>query len=299
MLNDFITYIERVKRYSHYTVNGYRKNITDFLAHIKKRHKVTKYEHITTAMLRSYYDRRINDGIAVSTVHREHSAISLFWQYLKRQSVVTHNIAQNIILPKPSHRLTPFIPQSQMYQLLDCNTFADGFSGLRDRLILELLYYTGMRRSELGNLKQRDVNLNDMTIRVLGKGRKERIIPIVSTIYDLIKYYRRAKYQKFGEDSSSTFIVRNDGSDADERYIYKRVHFYLSQIPSLKQASPHVLRHTFATHLLDSGADLRAIQLLLGHAGITSTQIYTHTAIEHLKQVYNRCHPRANLPNEL
>jgi integrase/recombinase XerC len=220
------------------------------------------------------------------------SALKAFYRYQERKGNCAVNPTVRVILPKMSKRLTSFIPKSYMDDLLDDDNFHDDFSGFRDKILMEMLYATGMRRMELTRLKESDVDMSNRTIKIMGKGNKMRQIPIPSGLKSLIDNYLYVK-NKSGFNASDSFLVTDKGKPVNEQFIYRKVRHCLSAQNQLEKHSPHVMRHTFATHLLDEGADIKAVKELLGHSNLTATQIYTHNTIENLKTIYKQAHPRA------
>jgi len=192
-----------------------------------------------------------------------------------------------------SQRMPYFLTTAETDQLLDRITFPEGFPGLRDLLVMELFYFTGMRVSELANLKVYDLNLAGSSVKILGKGSKERIVPLHPELIPLLKQYLALKEELFPTTQVPNLVVSNSGRAAYPQLLYRIVNRYLSMVTSLEKKSPHVLRHTFATHLLNQGADINAIKELLGHASLSATQVYTHTSVEKLRNAYNQAHPRA------
>jgi integrase/recombinase XerC len=231
--------------------------------------------------------------ISARSIQRKISALKAFYRYQQREGTMDSNPTVKVILPKMSKRLTPFVPKSYMGELFDDSKFDNDFSGFRDKMIMNMLYATGMRRMELVHLKESDVDLSSQTIKIMGKGNKMRLIPIPSGLKPLIDDYRNAKNKEFDSNLSDSFLVTDTGKAVYEQFIYRKVHRYLSFNHKLEKCSPHVLRHTFATHLMDEGADIKSVKELLGHSNLTTTQIYTHTTIENLKTIYKQAHPRA------
>jgi len=293
MIERFLHYIEFEKRYSARTIQAYEHDLTAFFEFALRRFRVSDFQKVDHKMIRSWITTLMDDGVSARSVQRKISALKAFYRYQQREDNITSNPTTRLILPKMSKRLTPFIPKSYMDGLLDDDKFSDDFSGFRDKMMLDMFYATGMRRMELVRLKEADVDLSNQTIKIMGKGGKMRYVPVSSGLKRLINEYRYVKNREFGSDSSDAFFVTDDGRAVYEQFVYRKVRHYLSQQDKLEKCSPHVMRHTFATHLLDEGADIRAIQELLGHSGLATTQIYTHNTIENLKTIYKQAHPRA------
>jgi integrase/recombinase XerC len=210
-----------------------------------------------------------------------------------RDGVVNASPMDKILAPRQEKKLPEFVEVEKMNALLDRYEFGDGFPGIRNRLIIELFYATGMRRSELINLADRNVDLQKGTIRVLGKRNKERIIPITNELKKNIEQYIEARTEFTGSEGGANFFVTDRGSRMYDKLVYRIVRKHLELVTTIEKKSPHILRHTFATHMLNRGADLNAIKELLGHSNLSATQIYTHNTFEKLKQIYKQAHPRA------
>ena len=228
------------------------------------------------------------------TVNRKISCLRSFYKFLVREEAVTKNPMAKITSLKTKKKLPLFLEQAQMQNLLDRMEFGEGFSGVRDKLIIELLYCTGMRRAELIGLKSNDLNISKQEIKVLGKRNKERIIPLSSKMLGLISQYQQSMITQFPNAVNNAFLLVDDnGNQMSDGFVYRKVNRYLRLVTTIGKKSPHILRHTFATHMLNNGADLNAIKELLGHANLSATQVYTHNTIEKLTQIYKQAHPRA------
>ena len=304
-LENFLQYLSIEKRYSEHTVLAYKHDIESFFEYLKSSYELEDIAAVNTLMVRGWIVEMVEKGLQAKSVHRKISALKSFYKFLMKSGDVKTSPANGVVLPKLKKRLPTFVEESKMNQLLDQpaieitepvskedllrDLHADTFSGKRDKLILDLLYCTGMRLSELINLTLANVDLRDNAIRVLGKGRKERIIPISLSTSATIK-----EYLAYRITSDENYLLLTDkGEQLYEQFVYRTVKKYLSQITTQEKKSPHVLRHSFATHMLNNGADLNAIKELLGHASLAATQVYTHNSIEKLKKVYNQAHPRA------
>ena len=296
MITQFLNYCQCERCFSPHTIVAYRKDVTDFRTFLKRTTGADNLAAIGNKEVRTWLVSLRAAKVAPASIERKFLCLRSFYKYHQRTGKVRRNPTADIILPQKKRQLTPFVPQSAIAELFDNDSFAPTFSGLRDRLILEILYGTGIRRHELVTLTYSCINFIDCVIKVTGKGHKQRYIPMLPELRDLILHYRRVCLDRFGDDASDIIILTDDGGPAYDRYIYRKVVHYLSFVTQLDKRSPHVLRHSFATHLLDNGAELLAISKMLGHAQLSSTQIYTHVAIDHLKRVYNNCHPRAKLP---
>jgi len=236
----------------------------------------------------------IDTGISSRTVNRKLSTLKTYYRFLRRNDIISEDPLVKIIPPRTNKHLPEFVNQEQMELLLDKNMFSQDFSGVRDQLILKFFYFTGMRSSELIQLNNSDVDIFSQQIRVFGKRKKERIIPFGKRLLETIHQYTRLREKHFETNlASSPFFVTDKGERPYNKYVYLIVHKYLSIVSTLNKKSPHILRHTFATHMLNNGADLNAIKELLGHTSLSATQVYTHNTIDKLKSIYKQAHPRA------
>lgn len=261
-----------------------------FGEYLKKSYEIEKPEDATAMMVRSWMAGLIQQKMAAKSVIRKASTLRTFYKFLLREGVIKASPMAKITSPKTPVRLPVFVNKNEMENLLTGIEFPEGFKGMRDRLILELFYATGIRRAELITLKDNDVNLYNLTIKVLGKRNKERIIPVTPLFKKYADQYRSAK--KSIATDSDTFFINENGTPLYEEEVYRLVKKYLGMVTTLKKKSPHVLRHTFATHILDNGADINAVKELLGHSNLSSTQVYTHNTLEKLKRVHKQAHPR-------
>ncbi|QKG81212.1 tyrosine-type recombinase/integrase [Tenuifilum thalassicum] len=292
MLALFLKYLDIEKGYSSNTIRAYGDDIKSFFEFSGiDFNDNDAVAHIGHRAIRAWVSDLISQGISTRSVNRKLSSLRTFFKYLQRQGVLSTNPMNRIVSPKTSKRLPEFVPEADMSKVDNPDLFSDDFEGLRNRLIISMFYYTGMRLSELVGLSTQSVDINSMSIKVLGKGAKERIIPIHPDLKDLIVEYLREKGEKF--PNSTSFFVTSKGKPIYQKLVYRIVNYYLTQITTLQKRSPHVLRHSFATHLLNNGADLNAIKELLGHSSLLATQVYTHSSFEKLKKNYNQAHPRA------
>ena len=244
-------------------------------------------------MIRSWIMDLLNSGISSRTVNRKLSCLKTYYKYLRKSNIVIANPLDRIITPRMNKRLPEFVNKEQMNLLLDEVEFGEGYSAIRDKLIIEMLYYTGMRVSEMVNLKTFDIDHYNNQIKVLGKRNKERIIPFDNTLGNSIKQYVEARNELVEMKEKPEFFLTDKGKKIYSKLIYLVVHKYLTMVSTLQKKSPHILRHTFATHMLNNGADLNAVKELLGHSNLSATQVYTHNTIDKLKTIYNQAHPRA------
>lgn len=287
--NSFLEYLQYEKRFSNHTVLAYTKDLEQFFTYLQNTYEIKELQEISHTFIRSWIVSMMNDKMSSRSVNRKITTLKTFYKYLLRQQVVKENPMLKIQSPKTSKRLPVFVEKDNMNTLLDTMEFGNDFDGQRNKLIIELLYATGMRLSEMINLKLANVNLSDSQLKVLGKRNKERIIPFNDALKQQIEAYLKQDEVKVSE---YLFVTKN-GKKLYEKFVYRVVNKYLSEVTSIQKKSPHVLRHTFATHMLNNGADLNAIKELLGHANLSATQVYTHNTVEKLKNVHKQAHPKA------
>ncbi len=244
--------------------------------------------------IRMWMVQMMEAGLTARSVNRKVSTLRAFYRYHLKMKHITVNPTEAVVGPKIAKRLPQYVEENEMDHLFRADLFADDFEGWRDRLIIELFYVTGMRLSELVNIKRGDINLYDNAVKVLGKRNKERIIPFSPRMSELIAKYLHFLDEKFPENPKNSFIfVASNGNKIYPKAVYRIVRKYLDMVTTIDKRSPHVLRHTFATQMLNHGADLNAIKEILGHSSLAATQVYTHNSIEKLKKIYNQAHPRA------
>jgi integrase/recombinase XerC len=293
-LERFIHYIQYEKRYSPHTVSAYQSDLEQFFKFLNQFEispddpAAITYQHIRSWMMQLMEDK------TARSVNRKIATLRKYFKFLLREGLITANPASKIQSPKIKKNLPLVVEDEKLSAMLNNSAvFTDDFEGMRDKLVIEVLFGTGIRLAELVGLKEEDVNLYDCTIKVLGKRNKERIIPINHELKQLLLRYTGLKKSENFDNNSLTLIVTNKGTAAYPKFIYLIVQRYLSYISTQDKKSPHVLRHTFATSLLNRGADLNAIKELLGHANLSATQVYTHNSVERLKSIYKQAHPKA------
>ena len=286
--NRFITYLTSEKRFSEHTVKSYTTDLKQFTSFLSDEFQIIdNIDEIHFQIIRTWIASLLEKGISPRSVNRKISTLKSYFKFLIREGVILENPMIKLVAPKSKKRLPVFIEEEQISSLLNEVQFEDGFTGERNKLIIELFYVTGIRLSELINIKILDVNFQSQVIKVLGKRNKERLIPLSSNVLEELKNFID-KYQ------IGYFLFTNeDGKKLYTKLVYRIVNKYIGKISSVNKRSPHILRHTFATHMLNNGADINAIKELLGHANLSATQIYTHNTIEKLKTVYKQAHPRA------
>ena len=286
-IEDFIDYVKSEKRYSEYTVVSYITDLNQFIRFLHKEYQISDPKIIKFKIIRNWITSMLDSNLKPSTVKRKISTLKTYFKFLLINKYIDLNPTLKIVSPKSSKKLPVFVEKDKMDNLFDSNFFEDHFEGKRDRLIIELFYLTGIRLSELINIQLLDVDFTNSQIKVLGKRNKERMIPIthqtLKIISDFISFYQIKKY----------LFCEENGKRLYPKKVYRIVNKYLEKISSLQKKSPHILRHTFATHMLNNGADINAIKEILGHANLSATQIYTHNSIKKLKNVHKQAHPKA------
>jgi integrase/recombinase XerC len=292
--SDFLQHIRYEKRLSHHTLTAYTKDLEQFCTFLSTECNIEQPELADFRHVRSWIVSLVEGDADKSSVNRKIATLRNFFDFLLRRKIIDFDPMSKIQALKTSKRLPQYVEEKPMEMLLSDVEFPDTFEGLRDKLVLELLYGTGIRLSELIGLKTTDVNLYEKTIMVLGKRNKHRIIPLTDPLFALIQEYSRLKETEFsGQADRVHFIVSDKGVPSYPMLIQRIVKRHLTLVTTLATKSPHVLRHSFATHLLNRGADLNAIKDLLGHSSLAATQIYTHTSLEQLKKTYDQAHPKA------
>jgi integrase/recombinase XerC len=289
----FLQYILIEKGYSHHTVRSYQNDLDQFSAFIKKTDSSFSSNEISSHDIRAWIVSMMDNNISSTTVHRKISCLRMFFKYLRKEGIVQHDPMEKVVLPKRKKKIPVFVTENAMDNLLDKYEFGNDFQGVRNKTLIEMFYLTGMRRAELIGLKNNDVDLVAGTIKVTGKRNKQRIIPIVKSFISRLEEYIITRDKVFADRINNFFFVTDKGDMLYDKYVYNTVKKYLNMVTTIEKKSPHVLRHTFATHMLNHGADLNSIKELLGHANLSATQIYTHNTFEKLKKVYKQAHPRA------
>ena len=294
-IRSFLDYLQFQKRYSQHTIISYQNDLSAFADFMETTFGEVELKQIIPSMIRSWLASLKEGGMESKSINRKISALKSFFKFQIREQNLQASPMVTIVSPKSKKRLPQFVDEKDINTLFNYVEFPDNWEGKTDRLVLQLLYNTGMRQAELGALKERHVYKNESNtiIKVLGKGNKERVIPVsIELMNSLLGYMneKRAMFQKFDDEH---VLVNAKGKKLYPKYVYNRVKQYLSLVTTIDKKSPHVLRHTFATHLLNHGAELNAVKELLGHSSLAATQVYTHNTIEKLKDVYKKAHPKA------
>ncbi len=293
MTDSFLRYLQYEKRYSTHTIEAYQRDLTQLSEYLSETFEISDFKETDHVHLRGWVVSQIESGVSPRTVNRKIATLKSFFKYLQAREHIVSNPATRLKPLKTEKKLPSFVRESEIDTLLDQIEYADNFDGLRDKLILELLYGTGIRLAELIGLKDQDINLFQENIKVLGKRNKERVIPIGKNLVQLIKRYNEKRQLEDFAEMTPYLVVTNTGQQLYPMFVYRIVQKYLQLVTTLSKKSPHVLRHTFATHLLNKGADLNAVKDLLGHTSLAATQVYTHNSIEKLKSVFEQAHPKA------
>lgn len=289
----FLQYLEREKRYSAHTIIAYRNDLAQFHTFLQQQFEIQEITEATAPMIRTWLAQSISEGLTKTSVKRKLSAFKSFFRFALKNDLAASNPFEKITSIKKNKVLPEFIEQDRMDQLFDQTDFEAGFSGKRDRLILLLLYTTGMRLSELCQLQHRQFDSANNAIIVFGKRAKQRIVPLIPQVVADFADYCSEKENKFGIDAAGSIFVTDKGNKLYPKFVYRLVTHYLGKVSTRNRKSPHILRHTFATIMLNNGADLNAIKEILGHANLSATQVYTHNSIEKIKTVYKQAHPKA------
>ena len=292
-IQHFLDYLSFQKRYSKHTIVSYKNDLDAFFDFLLAQYGETPLADIKTTFVRSWLAELKQQGMESKSINRKISTLKSFFKYQLRQQSITVSPMTAIISPKVNKRLPQFVDKKDISTLLTHVEFPDTWSGKTDELILQLFYNTGIRQAELVGLKELAVSAGTNTIKVLGKGNKERIIPISSSLMQKMQDYMADKRKLFIDFDKLVLLVTATGKKLYPRYVYNAVHKYLGLVTTIDKKSPHTLRHSFATHLMNNGADLNAVKELLGHSSLAATQIYTHNTIEKLKDIHKKAHPKA------
>lgn len=284
----FISYLSSERRLSQNTIVSYSNDLDQFHCFLNEHFNITsQISEVSFHIVRSWVANLFENGVQPRSINRKISTLKTFFKYLEREELIDVNPMLKVVGPKASKNLPLFVKENEIKLLLEEVAFDDGFIGKRDKLIIEIFYLTGMRLSELINIKLTDLDFHNKSIKVIGKRNKERIIPLSDSVLTSIQSF----IHEF--DLKEFLITNSKGNKVYSKLVYRVVRKYLSKITSINKKSPHILRHTFATHMLNNGADINAIKDLLGHSNLNATQVYTHNTVEKLKSIYKQAHPRA------
>jgi integrase/recombinase XerC len=289
----FLSFLQFEKRYTHHTLVAYKNDLEEFVCFSAEQFEVCDVGDIQPAVVRSWLASLKEGGLSARSINRKLSVLKSWFRYLRKTGAVSSNPLATISGPKVPKRLPVFATEAEVEQLTTHLHFPEDWKGHTDRLIFLLLYQTGIRRSELVSLSESHIDRQLLVMRIFGKGKKERLVPVGKPLLAEVDAYISAKRERFGAAQNPALLVRPSGLPITAGEVYKTVNRYLGQVTTLSKRSPHVLRHSFATHLANAGADLNAIKELLGHASLAATQVYTHNTIEKLKEAHRQAHPKA------
>ncbi len=286
-IDNFIKFLKFEKRYSKHTILSYETDLNQFFLFLSIEYNLQDPKEISHHLIRSWISSMLEFGITSRSVNRKITTLKSYFKYMLQENLIYENPTRKIISPKSSKKLPVFVEKIDMKKLLSEISFPNTFHGDRDRLIIDIFYMTGIRLSELLSLKKNNFDKERNNLKVLGKRNKERIIPISLRLSNSIDYFS----QKYNIEEY--IFVNNKKKKLSNSQVYKIVNKYLNRVSTIDKKSPHVLRHTFATHMLNNGADINAIKEILGHSNLSATQIYTHNSIDRLKNIHKQAHPRA------
>jgi len=291
-INSFYKYLEFEKRSSVHTLTAYKNDVGQFCDYLEEK-DISSWQKVTAKIIRQWMVEMLDQGVSARTVTRKISTLKVLFRFFIREEVLESNPTDKVTTPKIPKRLPVFVKETEMDFLLDQIDFGDDYSGVRNKTIIDLFYSTGMRLSELVELTISQIDFSNDVIKVLGKRNKERIVPVTKELkLSLVSYITKRK-QTFPEVKSKVLFLTDKGNPVYQKLVYRVVNCYLSQVSTVTKKSPHVIRHSFATALLNKGADLNAIKELLGHANLAATEVYTHNSYEKLNSIYKQAHPRA------
>jgi integrase/recombinase XerC len=292
-LQHFVEYLKFQKRYSQHTIISYQTDLVTFFDFIELNFGNTALPDIKATFIRTWLAKLKEEGMEAKSINRKISTLKSFFKYQLREESITVSPMGTIGSLKLNKRLPQFVEKADINTLFSYVEFPDSWQGKTDKILLQLLYNTGIRQAELVSLKESQVDAYKNSIKVLGKGNKERIIPVSEDLMGFLKDYVADKRKTFEKYNADILLINEKGKKLYPKYVYNAVKKYLSKITTISKKSPHVLRHTFATHLMNNGADLNAVKELLGHSSLAATQIYTHNSIEKLKDIHKKAHPKA------
>lgn len=293
LIQPFVDFLKFEKRYSQHSIISYQTDLISFFDFVVTHFDETPLPQITHTFIRSWLASLKDEGLTATSINRKISTLKSFFKYQVKVGIIKQTPMAKVVAPKAEKRLPNFVADKDIDTLFRHVEFPDNWKGQTDRLLLEIFYQTGMRLSEAIQLKEGDINFSSNTLKVLGKGNKERVIPVQPGLSKTIQHYLLKKTEEFGAEAASSLLVSEKGKPLQPRTVYTSVKSYLSLVSTIQKRSPHVLRHTFATHLMNNGADLNAVKELLGHSSLAATQVYTHNTIEKLKNIYKKAHPKA------
>lgn len=292
-LKAYQDFLSKEKNYSILTSKAYLGDVNSFKGFLIDNHENVRLEEVNYSLIRSWIVFLVESGNSNSSVNRKISSLKSYYKFLLKIKTIQQNpLLKHKSLKNAKKVQIPF-SEKELNEVFELNSFDANFEGVRNQLIIELFYATGMRRAELIGLKMTNLDLSNKTIKVLGKRNKERLIPLLECTVELIKIYLSKKKDQFFEQENDLLILSKKGNKISESFVYRLINDYFSAVSQKVKKSPHVLRHSFATHLLNNGADLNSVKELLGHSSLSSTQIYTHSSLSELQKTYRGAHPRS------
>ena len=294
IIKKFIDYLNLEKSYSPNTINAYQRDLNDFKNFIKSNFDNINIEDSNYSIIRSWIVELVNNGNSNRTVNRKISSLKSFFKFLiKTDSIKSSPLEEHMPLKQKKKIQVPF-SKEEITSLLDSDYFPNTYRGLLQKTVISFFYFTGVRRIELIELKESNLDLKSQTVKVLGKRNKERLIPLLPKISILLQEYITERNNIISNFNHDLVFLSKKGDKLSEKFVYRTVSDYFKLVSSKTKKAPHVLRHSFATHLINEGADINSVKELLGHASLSATQIYTHTSMEKIKEVFQKSHPRAN-----
>tara|TARA_S200000501_G_scaffold3849_1_gene3353 strand:- start:111 stop:998 length:888 start_codon:yes stop_codon:yes gene_type:complete len=293
LIEKFLDYLQFEKNYSSNTLNAYKRDLTQYNKFVVDYNDKLKIEEVNYKIIRSWIVKMVNNNISNRSINRKVSSLKSFYNFLiKTETINSSPLIAHTPLKQSKKIQVPF-SQDEINSLLDSDFFTNDYRGILQKTIISFFYFTGVRRIELITLKESDVNIESSTVKIMGKRSKERIIPILPKLKKAIIFYNEIKFKFHNQTSSDYFFISKNGKQLSEKFVYRTVNEYFNLVsPKLKKA-PHVLRHSFATHLINEGADINSVKELLGHSSLSATQVYSHTSMERIKEVFKNSHPRA------
>ncbi|MBL0357884.1 MAG: tyrosine-type recombinase/integrase [Chitinophagaceae bacterium] len=295
IIQSFLDYLKFQKRYSQHTIISYQNDLTAFFDFTFPVFGEMELSALSAPIIRSWLANLKEQGMESRSINRKISALKSFFKFQLKEGAVSESPMATIISPKNKKRLPQYVDEKGTEILFRYVEFEDSWRGRTDHLIMQLLYNTGMRQAELVGLKETQIDKSNSQIKVLGKGNKERILPLTRELINILTIYMEDKRKTFEAFDSAYVLINEKGKKLYPRYVYNTVKLYLSKkdVTTIDKRSPHILRHTFATHLMNNGADINAVKELLGHSSLAATQVYTHNTIDKLKDIYKKAHPKA------
>ena len=293
LIEKFLDYLQFEKNYSSNTLNAYKRDLIQYNKFVAEYNDKLKIEEVNYKIIRSWIVKMVNNNISNRSINRKVSSLKSFYNFLiKTETINSSPLIAHTPLKQSKKIQVPF-SQDEINSLLDSDFFTNDYRGILQKTIIAFFYFTGVRRIELITLKESDVNIESSTVRIMGKRSKERIIPILPKLKKAIIFFNEIKFKFHNQTSSDYFFISKNGKQLSEKFVYRTVNEYFKLVsPKIKKA-PHVLRHSFATHLINEGADINSVKELLGHSSLSATQVYSHTSMERIKEVFKNSHPRA------